>query len=160
MSYATPSTLTGNGAYTGMDPGGTYSSSPSAFNVQSQMTIEADVPKTYDCSDHFFVLSSDPAYRPWNWGTQSSVVKVAWDCNNLCIYAPSSYKCSSSRSTLTTYKQTIYYTPTNVRVTTDVNSIDISLSATYWTGNIWLWIGADDDESRGSNFSNVKVTYA
>lgn len=159
MAYATPSTLTGNGAYTGMDPSGTYSTSPSSFNVQSQMTIEADVPKTYDCSDQFFVLSSDSSYRPWVWGSQASVVKVAWNCNNLYIYGPSSSTFATS-STLTTYKQTIYYTPTNVRVTTDVGSIDISLSETYWTGQIWLWIGADDDESRGSNYSNVKVTYA
>ena len=159
MSYPTPSTLTGNGANTGMDPTGTYSSSPSAFNVQSQMTIEADVPKTYDCSDHFFVLSSSSSYRPWVWGSEASVVKVAWNCNNLYIYSPAS-STSAVSTTLTTYKLTIYYTPTSIRATTDIGPIDISISETFWTGDIWLWIGADDDESRGSNYANVKVSYA
>ena len=38
----------------------------------------------------------------------------------------------------------------------DVDSVNLSVYATYW-GEVWLWLGADDDENRGSDFTNTKV---
>ena len=154
-------TYSGNGgnvgSYSGMDPDGSYKSSPAYFNIQTELQIEADIVKTYSCNDHFFVLTELPSYTPWSWGTQNSVVKVVWNCNNLYIYGPTTSTYQSA-STYATHHLHVYFTPTNVRVTTDINSIDMSLSYTYWMGNTRIWIGCDDDYNLGAQFSNVKIT--
>ena len=62
---------------------------PFPFSVTDPLTIEADIHKEYGCSDHYFVISSSSSYRPWIWGSETDVVKVVWNCNDLYIYGPS-----------------------------------------------------------------------
>ena len=147
--------LTGNNAYDGVDPDGQYAGSPSAFTVTDEMTIEADIDKKYRCSDHFFVITSSPAYRPWSWGSETNAIKVVWDCNDLKIIGPSTTKYGPSPS-VNVHPLTIKYSLSNVRVTDELDKVDISLSGSYWN-EVWIWIGADDDEHRGSDFSKVMI---
>ena len=152
VTYA-EATHTGPASYDGMDPSGRYTECPFPFTVKDPMTIEADINKEYACSDHFFVISSSSSYRPWIWGSETNVVKVVWNCNDLYIYGPSGNVSALSFS-VTIHHLKIEYSHSYVRVTTDVDNVDLSLNGTYWP-DVWVWMGADDDLSYGSDFANV-----
>ena len=149
------STHTGDGVYDGMDPSGIYSDSPDPFTVTTALTIESDINKEYDCSDHFFVITSTSSFGTWTWSSQNDRIKIVWNCKNLYIYHPTSSTSSSSES-LGIHHLVITYTPTTIRVVTDTDSVDLSVAGTYWE-EVWLWIGADDDKEHGSDFSNTLV---
>ena len=117
------------------------------------MTIEADIDKEYACSDHFFVISSSSSYRPWVWGSETDVVKIVWNCNDLYIYGPAGNVSALSFS-VTIHHLKIVYSLSNLRVTTDVDNVDLSLNGEYWP-NVWVWMGADDNSLLGSDFANV-----
>ena len=138
-----------------MDPSGSYTTSPNSFTVTTGLKIESDINKEYTCSDHFFVITSTSSFGTWSWSTQPDRIKIAWNCDQIYIYDPTSNVVAASAS-LTTHHITITYTTSSIAVTTDIDSVSLSVSGTYW-GEVWLWMGADDDENRGSDFSNTKV---
>ena len=138
-----------------MDPSGSYSATPSAFTVTTALTIESDIDKEYSCSDHFFVISSTSTFGAWSWGSQDDRIKVVWNCDSLMIYHPISWESSHSSST-GLHHLVITYTPTSIAVVTDTDGANLSVEGTYWE-EVWLWIGADDDEASGSDFMNTVV---
>ena len=148
-------THTGDESYDGMSPNGKYSGSPSPFTIKEALRIEADVHKEYRCSDHFFVITSNSSYRPFSFTNEADAVKVVWNCDKIYIYGPTR-QISANSSSRTVQHVTIEYTLSKIRVTTDVDSVDISLSGSYWS-KVWVWMGADDDSNYGSDFSDVTV---
>ena len=139
-----------------MDPSGVYSSSPASFSVTTVLTIEADIDKEYDCSDHFLVISSVDSFGVWAWSSEADRIKVVWNCDNLYIYAPVGSP-SSPSSSLGIHHLVITYTPTSIQVVTDLDSVDLYVEGSYWE-EVWLWVGADDDAGSGSDFTNVMVS--
>ena len=138
-----------------MDPSGSYTTSPSSFTVTTQLKIESDVNKEYSCSDHFFVITSTSSWGTWSWSTQPDRIKIAWNCDSLYIYHPTG-ETSGISSSIAIHHIVITYSTSSISVVTDVDSVNLSVDATYW-GEVWLWLGADDDENRGSDFTNTKV---
>ena len=116
-------TFTGGDAYDGMNPSGTYSGSPSSFSVPNALKIEAEILKEYDCSDHFFVLAASSSYRPWSWSSQSNTIKVVWDCNTANLYGPTTSR-SQTSSSRTIHRVTVIYSRSNIKFTTDVDSVN------------------------------------
>ena len=162
VSYPVTKTFTGDGsatsAYIGLDPDGSYKTSPSSFSIPSWMRIEADIVKEYGCSDHFVIFASSSTYRPWTWGSETGVLKIVWNCDHLNIEGPHT-STSTSSSTLSKHNLKIYYTQSNVRVTSQLDSVDFSLSGSYWLSPVYIWIGADDDDNRGSDFTKLDIYY-
>ena len=126
-----------------------------SFTVTTGLKIESDINKEYACSDHFFVITSTSSFGTWRWSTQPDRIKIAWDCDTLRIYHPTS-EIDAVSASYTTHHITITYTTSSISVTTDIDSVSLSVSGTYWE-EVWLWMGADDDEDRGSDFNNNKV---
>jgi hypothetical protein len=124
--------------------------------VTTSLKIESDINKEYICSDHFFVITSTSSFGTWAWTSQSDRIKIAWNCDNLYIYHPTSQSYASS-SSIGTHHIVITYTPTSITVVTDLDSVSLSVTGTYW-GTVWLWMGADDDQSQGSDFANTVVS--
>lgn len=143
--------------YIGLDPNGTYTYSPAHFAVNTELRIEADIIKDTECNNHFIAISSYPfGYDyDWKWGREPGVLKIGWNCADLVVSSPDG-DAYAYAGTSPTPHLTIIYTPTNVRVTTDIDSVDISLAGRYWS-QFWLWIGANDDEYSWSYFDNVMV---
>ena len=149
-------THSGGDVYDGMDPSGTYSLTPASWSVDSSLTIASVINKEYDCSDHFFVITSTDTFGTWTWGSEAGKVKVVWNCDTLYIYAPD-LSPSQGSSSLGLHTLTIEYTLTSVRAFTDVDSVDLTVSGSFWS-EVWLWMGADDDEAYGSEFSGTMVS--
>lgn len=148
-------TRRGKASYIGMDPNGTYTSSPSPFEVK-HLRIEADILKDRYRSNHFFLITSIPNYHGgWTWDKQPTVLEIGWNSDIVYIIGPSqdTFAESSSR---TTHHLSMIYTPTTIEVGTDIDNVDIALRGRYWS-KVWIWIGADDDENEGSDFSNVEI---
>jgi len=148
-------TFTGHNAYSGMDPSGTYVDDPEPFIIDERLVIELDINKEYSCSDHYFVLSSTGTWLDWAWASAPDRISVGWNCDELYIYHPdSSQTVSTPSSTLGIHHVTIVYTPTSLTVSTDKTPVDLSVTGTFWS-TAWVWTGADDDESRGSDLAAV-----
>ena len=151
------STHTGDGVYDGMDPSGSFSLSPESYVVESQLIIESDIHKEYDCSDHFFVISSTSSFGAWSWEDEADRLKVVWNCDTFNIYSTVGSP-SVPSSSIGTHHLIIAYTPSSLSIKTDVDSAELSISGEFWS-EVWLWMGADDDESRGSYFENTLINY-
>jgi len=146
----------GHESHEGMDPTGIYSATPAPFHVSTELTIRAEIEKEYVCSDHFFVFSSSASFGDWEWSSTPGNVKVVWDCDTFKIYGPNRMISAPSGTEHHAHQLFVSYTPTSVHASTDIDGVDLTLNGTFWS-DVWLFIGADDDESRGSQFRNVRV---
>ena len=138
-----------------MDRTGAYTNSPTSFTVTTELKIESDINREYQCSDHFFVITSVSSFGTWSWSRQSDRIKIAWNCDSVYIYHPTGYASAISAS-IAIHHIVITYTSSSIAVSTNVDGVSLSVGSTYW-GEVWLWMGADDDESSGSDFANTKV---
>ena len=138
-----------------MDPSGVYTTSPDSFTVTHQLAIDADINKEYDCSDHFFIITNSDYFGSFGWSSQADRITIVWNCDELYVYHPTSSVSQPSSST-GIHHMHIMYTQTSIRVVTDVDGVELYAEGTFWE-NVWLWIGADDDNLSGSEFYNVKT---
>ena len=139
-----------------MDPSGSYTSTPASFIVTESLTIQSQINKEYDCSDHFFVITSSSTFGTWSWTSESDRIKVVWNCDQLMVYYPGG-ELSGASATVGLHYLTIVYTSSSVSATTDVDGVDLSTDGSFWS-EVWLWMGADDDAFSGSEFFNTMVT--
>ena len=63
-----PGDIVPDGTLESMDPSGNYANDrePRPFTVTTTLTIESDVRKEWNCSDHFFVITSTPYFGGWS----------------------------------------------------------------------------------------------
>jgi len=153
-------THVGTESFSGMDPGGYYTSTPNPFVVSSSLTITSKVHKEDDCSDHLFWITDSDSYGSWTLNGRPGHIKIMWDCDLLTMTSPDhtpftreSYRLAEE----VVHTLTIVYSTTKVTVTTDTGAF-LEVSGSFWS-EVWLWIGADDDSRQESDFSDVSVSY-
>jgi hypothetical protein len=109
----------------------------------SPTRITGSLNKDDGCSDHYVVLSTNPA-ETWSWGSDPDAVKFVWNCNTKYIYGSSTTD-NVTCDTLSAYDIDISISGTTATfsdsICADIRIDDPVLAS----GPLWVYVGADCD---------------
>ena len=165
------------GSFAGINPDGTFSSSsaPSPFLIKDELTIEFDSNREYRGSKHYLVITNTSSYRPDDEikNFQPGSVKMFMGTDALWLVDEDAYfdvgnyiselidGYSYQEDLFGMWHMQIEYSPAGFKVTADHEELNVDLSrqeTTFWP-KVWIWLGADDDDKKGSDVHNLTITY-
>ena len=161
------------GSFAGINPDGTFtgSSVPSPFLIKDKMIIDFDLNREYLGSDHYVVIANTASYRPGDdiRFSQPGTLKISMNSNEFYFYEEDYaaqediFKLDGDNyiDFMGMWHIKMEYMPTGFKVTADHEEFDVDIyrqETAFWP-KVWIWLGADDDENKGSDFHNLTITY-
>ena len=124
----------------------------------------ATINRPKQCSNHFVVLTSNPAFT-WEWGqpTSNDAVILAFNCDDKYIYSPTlSTPPSGSPNSKCTFQGTIRL---SIEMTSEsiifaddrCGEVEVSGSPIGVTGPLYVYLGASQDQKGKSSFREIDI---